>query len=230
MRSLLRLFLFLLPASAIAGPPPTVPSPSTYCDAAIAGAERAIRLPPRVLSAIAEVESGRPDAGTGALRPWPWTINAEGRGQFFETKAQAIAAVRALQLQGMRSIDVGCMQVNLMHHPNAFSSLDDAFDPQSNALYAARFLNTLYAASGSWLQAIAAYHSETPAIGADYQRRVMARLQLAPTQSLVGWAPAQAAYRDFVPERQVYGAFRAADHAYGAFADPQPRLDHLARR
>ena len=230
MRSMLRLLLFMLPAAASAGSPPAMPSPSAYCDAAIASAERTIRLPPRVLSAIAEVESGRPDADTGALHPWPWTINAEGRGQFFASKAEAIAAVRALQLQGMRSIDVGCMQVNLMHHPNAFASLDEAFDPQSNALYAARFLNTLYVASGSWLQAIAAYHSETPAIGDDYRRRVMARLQLPGRQGLVGWAPAQAAYRDFAPGSHVYGAFRAADHAYGAFADPEPRLDHLARR
>ena len=93
----------------------------------------------------------------------------------FASKQQAVDAVRALQAQGVRSIDVGCMQVNLMHHPNAFASLDAAFDPTANALYAARFLNSLYGISGSWVQATAAYHSQTPAIGADYQQRVMAR-------------------------------------------------------
>jgi soluble lytic murein transglycosylase-like protein len=67
------------------------------------------------------------------------------------------------------------MQVNLMHHPNAFVTLDQAFDPTANAQYAARFLNTLYGTNGSWLQATAAYHSQTPAIGAEYQQRVMAR-------------------------------------------------------
>ena len=78
--------------------------------------------------------------------------------------------MRALQAQGVRSIDVGCMQVNLMHHPNAFTSLEAKYDPTINALYAARFLNSLYGIGGSWVQAAAAYHSQTPAIGADYQR------------------------------------------------------------
>ena len=73
--------------------------------------------PPGMLAAIAQVESGPPDSRTGAMRPWPWTIDADGVGPFFATKAQAVAAVAALQAQGMRSIDVGCMQVNLMHHP-----------------------------------------------------------------------------------------------------------------
>jgi hypothetical protein len=58
------------------------------------------------------------------MRPWPWAIDADGVGQFFATKAQAVAAVAALQAQGVHSIDVGCMQVNLMHHPDAFTSLD----------------------------------------------------------------------------------------------------------
>ena len=107
------------------------------CEAAIASAESAVSLPPRLLGAIAKVESGRPDATTGAIHPWPWTIDAEGQGQFFATKEQAIAAVRALQAQGVQSIDVGCMQVNLMHHPRAFASLDQAFDPTTNARYTA---------------------------------------------------------------------------------------------
>ena len=53
--------------------------------------------------------------------------------------------MRAVQAQGVRSIDIGCMQVNLMHHPNAFATLDAAFDPLANALYAARFLTELRA-------------------------------------------------------------------------------------
>ena len=40
-------------------------------------------------------------------------------------------------------MDVGCMQVNLYHHAHAFSSLDNAFDPQSNVDYAARFLRSI---------------------------------------------------------------------------------------
>jgi hypothetical protein len=224
MRRAFLLLILHLPGVAFASPPT---SPSAGCEAAIAGAERTARLPVRLLGAIAEVESGRPDRA-GRLRPWPWTINAEGRGQFFVSKREAIAAVQALQLQGVRSIDVGCMQVNLMHHPNAFATLDEAFDPVANTEYAARFLNTLYGISGSWLQATAAYHSQTPAVGADYEERVMARWQ----HRLPGFGTflAQTAYRDFKPDSQSYRAFRSADGVYGAFAEPARNLDRLAHR
>jgi hypothetical protein len=218
-----RLLLFALPwlaaASAVQAAPP---SPSVYCESAIAAAERTVHLPARLLGAIAEVESGHLDEA-GTLRPWPWTINAEGRGQFFATKADAVGAVRALQARGVRSIDVGCMQVNLMYHPNAFDSLDEAFDPTSNAFYAARFLNALYGASGSWVMATAAYHSETPSIGVGYQRKVMARLKMPGAPAVVTTAygmfePASSHYADFQPMSRVYGDFAPSDRMPARFA------------
>jgi hypothetical protein len=223
MARLIPLVILLFATSAHASPPP---QPSALCDAAIVAAERTTHLPPRLLGAIAEVESGRLDAA-GHLRPWPWTIDAEGRGQFFASKQEAVAAVQALQAQGVQSIDVGCMQVNLTHHPNAFVSLDQAFDPTANAQYAARFLNTLYGISGSWLQATAAYHSQTPAIGAEYQERVMARWQ---HPGGLGVILARTAYRDFKPERRVYGDFQPAGRVYGIFAEPAPAATGFANR
>lgn len=149
------------------------PSPSALCRAAIAQAEREAGLPARLLAAIGRVESGRPDPANGGRHgPWPWTINAEGRGSFFPDRAAAIAAVRALQAQGVRSIDIGCMQVNLRHHPQAFASLEEAFDPLANARYAARFLRELEAGRGDWMQAAAHYHSQTPDLAAAYRARV----------------------------------------------------------
>ncbi|MEJ0016530.1 MAG: transglycosylase SLT domain-containing protein [Acetobacteraceae bacterium] len=224
MRRLILLLALLLPATAFAAPPPT---PSQLCDAAIVGAEGALGLPARLLGAIAEVESGRPD-NSGVIRPWPWTINAEGRGQFFASKQQAIDAVRSLQAQGVRSIDVGCMQINLLHHPNAFASLDEAFDPTANARYAARFLNTLYGMSQSWLQAAAAYHSQTPAIGAEYGQRVAARWRMP--MPATAFPAAQTAYRAFAPNKPIYGAFQASDHVYGAFNEPSALPTWLAHR
>jgi hypothetical protein len=173
MRRLVPLLALLTPTVATAGSPS---SPSAQCEAAIDNAEKASHLPRRLLGAIAEVESGRLD-DAGKLRPWPWTINAAAAGQFFATKQEAIDAVRVLQAQGVQSIDVGCMQVNLMQHPDAFASLDEGFDPAANTVYAARFLRALYSMSRSWSQATGAYHSQTPAIGADYEQRVMARWQ-----------------------------------------------------
>jgi hypothetical protein len=148
-------------------------TPERLCAPAVHAAEQAAAIPEQLMAAIARVESGRPDA-QGVVRPWPWTINAEGNGQYFATKAEAVAAVRALQARGVRSIDVGCMQVNLFHHPDAFATLDLAFDPATNAAYAARFLRELLAQTGSWARATAAYHSFTPELGEDYRRRVAA--------------------------------------------------------
>ncbi len=121
------------PGSAPAG------SAATACDEAIAAAEHRLQLPSGLLSAIGRVETGRADHA-GVAHPWPYAINAEGIGAFFATKQAAVAAVRALQKRGVRSIDVGCVQVNLMYHPAAFASLDQAFDPVVNVSYGAGFL------------------------------------------------------------------------------------------
>jgi hypothetical protein len=155
-------------------PPQPGVNASGQCRPAIEAAERRHGIPAHLLAAIGRVESGRRDPVSGSWNPWPWTINAEGEGAFFETRAQAIAAVRDLQARGVRSIDVGCMQINLLHHPDAFASPEQAFDPTANAEYAAGFLERLYAQSGSWTRAAALYHSATPEVGAAYQRRVMA--------------------------------------------------------
>jgi len=157
------------PAPLIAG----AGTPGMLCRQAIRATERAFAIPEHLMAAIARVESGRLDA-QGVVHPWPWTINAEGVGHYFESKAEAIAAVRALQARGVTSIDVGCMQVNLLHHPTAFASLDQAFDPVENARYAAQFLLRLKTQAGEWPKATALYHSATPDLGSEYARRVAA--------------------------------------------------------
>ena len=171
-RALPLLLALALPLAAARAQLP-LPDPGRQCRAAIAAAERGFAIPTGLMAAIGRVESGRRGAD-GRVDPWPWSIDAEGAGRVFASKAEAIAAVRSLQTAGVRSIDVGCMQVNLLHHPDAFPSLDAAFDPDANVAFAARFLLQLRAAAGSWPQAAALYHSATPALAADYQRKVMA--------------------------------------------------------
>jgi transglycosylase-like protein with SLT domain len=146
---------------------------STLCQQATAGAERASGVPDQLLDAISRVESGRYDASQGSVRAWPWTINAEGQGHFYASKQEAVEAARQLRARGIQSMDVGCTQINLMYHPDAFASLDDAFDPGRNAAYAAHFLTELFHQAGSWPHAAAAYHSQTPELGTDYQRKVL---------------------------------------------------------
>jgi len=170
MRPLVLAALLALPSVAHAD---FAASPAALCRTAIAAAERSAGIPERLMQSIGIIESGRRDE-TGKISPWPWAINAEGVGAYFATKAEAIAPVTSLRARGVRSIDVGCMQVNLMHHSDAFASLDEAFDPAINARYAGRFLNGLLARTGSWPAATAGYHSLTPGIGDDYARKVLA--------------------------------------------------------
>jgi hypothetical protein len=187
IRVLASLLLLLAPLHALAYGMVQA-APGELCRGAIAAAERQWHVPDRLMAAIGVVESGKRD-GSGVKSPWPWTINAEGVGHWFDSKAEAIAAVQALQARGVRSIDVGCMQVNLMHHPDAFASLDQAFDPAANAAYAGRFLTQLYAQTGTWPKAAAGYHSLTPEIGAPYAEHVMAAWQRQPEQAFASATP-----------------------------------------
>ncbi len=143
------------------------------CRSAVRQAEAGSALPPYLLAGIARVESGRRDPVSGRFHPWPWSINAQGRDSVFDTKAEAIAFARQLQTQGIRSFDVGCMQINLMYHPDAFQSLDEAFDPVANARYAVKFLGQLHDQTGSWETASAWYHSANPEEGLPYRSKVV---------------------------------------------------------
>jgi hypothetical protein len=135
-------------------------------------AERDWRLPTGLLAAIGIVESGRRVASGAFPIIWPWTINAEGRGVYLPSKAAAVGMVRSLQLRGVRLIDVGCFQVDLFYHPHAFASPEEAFDPDANARMAARILSLGRLGNGGWDDAIAAYHSAVPLIGAAYLQKV----------------------------------------------------------
>ena len=66
------------------------------------------------------------------------------------------------------------MQVNLLQHLDAFPNLEAAFDPAANVAYAVRFLQGLHEQTGDWAKAAALYHSATPSIGAEYERKVLA--------------------------------------------------------
>ncbi len=196
--------------------------PYAACEAAIAAVEKAPRIPDKLMPAISRVESGRLDPATKQVRAWPWTINVEGAGFFFDSKEQAIDAVRALQARGTRSIDVGCMQVNLMHHPTAFPSLDEAFDPAANARYAARFLSALFRQTGDWNLATANYHSANADRGEDYQRRVFGRV-MTPMGAKGTAAPASP-YGVWPPPGSVYAALPPVEFAFGAFAPAPGRV------
>ncbi|MBS0558785.1 MAG: transglycosylase SLT domain-containing protein [Proteobacteria bacterium] len=169
--------------AAAAGPRPTARAaagpadPSTECLGAIAAAERHRQTPPGLLATIARVESGRATPPSGALQPWPWTVDADGQGFYFATKQEAVAwSRRALDSGSVTFLDVGCMQIDLRMHPTAFTSLEQAFDPVANAEYGARFLRELHdgPAGGNWFTAVGYYHSRTELLASAYRAQVIA--------------------------------------------------------
>ncbi|MBL8677033.1 MAG: lytic transglycosylase domain-containing protein [Alphaproteobacteria bacterium] len=145
---------------------------ANHCATYITQHEEKHNIPQGLLHAISKVESGR-KGPKGSIVAWPWTVNAQGKGYYFPSKDVAIAAVREMQRKGISSIDVGCMQVNLHHHPKAFANLESAFDPAQNVAYAARFLTSLKKEHASWHKAVAHYHSANPLHHIPYQKNVM---------------------------------------------------------
>ena len=142
------------------------------CEVAAAAAEQQAGVPPGMLAAIGRVEAGRWDRATGTIRIWPWSINVNGAGIQLQSAAAATSTVATWVAQGTRSIDVGCFQINLGWHPDAFATLSDAFDPSANARYAAQFLVGLHAQTGDWGSAIARYHSAREHEGISYRSLV----------------------------------------------------------
>ncbi|WP_051908445.1 lytic transglycosylase domain-containing protein [Candidatus Odyssella acanthamoebae] len=152
------------------------PKAQAMCEAYIHRYEQQHGIPHNLLRAISRIESGRKISGQGIVA-WPWTINANGKPYVFNTKIEAITKVKELRAQGITSIDVGCMQINLKHHPNAFPSLEAAFDPATNIQYAARFLKEKMDAQGNWQGAVAHYHSASAVYNQPYKNKVMAMWQ-----------------------------------------------------
>ena len=159
-------------SSGTAGAPAATATPGAACAQAGRAAEAAFGIPSGLLLAIGRVESGRLSA-SGQVEAWPWAVDVAGQGALLPSRAAALAAIRAARAAGQTNIDVGCFQVNLGSHPDAFPSLEAALDPATNANYAAGFLARLRTQLGDWGAAAAAYHSQTPALGQPYLLAVL---------------------------------------------------------
>lgn len=148
---------------------PLAEDASAVCVQAAQAASKAEGVPLSVLLAISLNETGR--RRDGAFRPWPWTVNMEGAGHWFDTPDQALAYAEKEFARGAVSFDIGCFQINYRWHGQHFASIQAMFDPMANATYAARYLRDLYVEHGSWETAAGAYHSRTPEFAQRYAAR-----------------------------------------------------------
>ncbi|MGX9352326.1 transglycosylase SLT domain-containing protein [Shimia sp. W99] len=144
-------------------------SDSALCDRAARLAAMEMGVPENVMLAITRTETGR--KSDGRLSPWPWTVNMEGKGIWFDTRQKARAYAELRFEQGARSFDIGCFQINHRWHGEHFTSIAAMFDPIENARYAAGFLSRLHLETGDWSKAAAAYHSRTPEYATKYETR-----------------------------------------------------------
>lgn len=148
---------------------PAAAQVSDLCDAAAVAAARATDVPPEILLTLTRTETGR--AVHGTLRPWPWAVNQAGTGRWLADRQTAVAHVEETIAGGASNIDIGCFQLNFRWHGHAFASIDAMFDPQRNALYAARFLSALHGETGDWRLAVGAFHSRRPEHAVPYLDR-----------------------------------------------------------
>lgn len=166
----------------------TVPA-GAVCDIAAQRAAQNTGVPIGILLSIARVETGRSLGGQFA--PWPWSANVSGKGYFFDSADEAIVFADDLLANGNANFDVGCFQINLRWHSKNFGSLQEAFDPELNAAYAAQFLTELFESEGSWAAAVAAYHSRTPDLAKGYLQKVKATWEKMRGQNMSDGAQAQ---------------------------------------
>ena len=128
-------------------------------------------IPKNLLLSMALTESGK-RIKNGEFISWPWTINKKGKGKFFDNKETAINYVKEYTKKGNKNIDIGCMQINFMYHPNAFKNFYEAFNPDKNVEWAAAMLKSLYAKFGSWESAVGYYHSYRKSKRKKYSQKV----------------------------------------------------------
>jgi hypothetical protein len=158
------------------------------CVAANADIPRAYKIiadqygvPVDVFFSIALQESGK--SGQDKFLPWPWTLNIDEKGHYFDTREEAeIALLTAMEEAKRRGkvgrVAVGIGQIYMPSHVTQFESPLQALDPTENLNYAARllawhYLNTLKEGSPDWWVAVGRYHSPSNKLLANvYQKLV----------------------------------------------------------
>ncbi|MDK9774853.1 hypothetical protein KIO97_26435, partial [Vibrio sp. B181a] len=87
-------------------------------------------IPASVLYALALGES-KTKLQSGAVRPWPWTLNVKGKPYYYASFDQACQALQGF-LKRTQMVDIGLTQHNWRWQKDHFKSPCDAFDPWLN--------------------------------------------------------------------------------------------------
>jgi hypothetical protein len=142
------------------------------CQNAIGKLNQENNMPIKLLNALSIADAGRWNRVKQETIAWPWTFSINGWKFFFETKQKAVREVQDLLGEGWRNILVGCLQVNIDKHGSAFFDLNEAFDPRSNAYFAANYIKNIYKKELGWLNAIKEYHPNNFLEDPDYTKKL----------------------------------------------------------
>lgn len=139
---------------------PTTDAPTTgalvgsgICEREIQAAAAKYGVPEGILYSVGLTETGR----KGSLSAY--AMNVEGKAYFPPSQQAAMTTFYDAKRQGMKLIDIGCMQINHYFHGENFSSPEEMFDPKRNVEYAAKFLRNLHDKHETWTMAVARYHA-----------------------------------------------------------------------
>lgn len=115
-------------------------------------------IPTELLYAIALNESGA-KLQSSVIKPWPWTLNVNGKPHRYATRRQATKALKSYLTQGITNIDIGVMQVNWKYHQRQLLDPSLALDPYFNLDVGAGLLQHEHHLNANWLMAAGHYHS-----------------------------------------------------------------------
>lgn len=132
-------------------------------------------VPPTILFAVAEQESGI--LLHGRRLPWPWTLNIDGSPRRFATQAAACEALRsALKSLPSHGIDVGLAQIDVGYYRDRVATPCELLDPYRNLLIAAEILRRDHTAGATWMVAVGRYHRPAGGAPAAHYRHAVAAL------------------------------------------------------
>ncbi|WP_390240572.1 hypothetical protein [Vibrio sp. R78045] len=113
-------------------------------------------IPASVLYSLALGES-KTQLQSGAVRPWPWTLNVKGQSYFYATYPEACQALHGF-LKHTQMVDIGLTQQNWRWQKDHFNRPCEVFDPTVNLNHAAVLLNEGMRKHGSWVKAAGYFH------------------------------------------------------------------------
>ncbi len=147
-------------------------SDSIHCLNAIKIFEKKYNIPKNFLYLISLVESGRYNNISKTAQPWPWSVNINGRSEYFKSKTELVSALKKYVASGKENFDIGCNQINYKFHKHNFSSIEQMASPYYNVGYSAYYLASNYLKTNNWQEAVAMYHSKNPYHGSKYIKKI----------------------------------------------------------